>query len=102
MLFMGSKLTTLEETKELTSIFRRLDKNDDGQLDRAELIAGLEQLMSWKARDGLDTEDIPIPMDKAQVEAEVDVILETADFNKSGYIEYSEFVTVSMDKQHLL
>lgn len=45
MLFMGSKLTTVEETKELTTIFRALDKNGDGQLDRKELIEGYQKLM---------------------------------------------------------
>lgn len=60
LLFMGSKvssvglykmsslsfqLTTLEETKELTKIFRSLDVNGDGQLDQKELVQGYEQLM---------------------------------------------------------
>ena len=45
MLFMGSKLTTVEETKELTTIFRALDKNGDGQLDRKELIEGYRKLL---------------------------------------------------------
>lgn len=94
MLFMGSKLTTVEETKELTQIFRVLDKNGDGQLDRKELIEGYKKLMEWKG----DTSEI----DDAQREAEVDQILQSVDFDKNGYIEYSEFVTVCMDKQLLL
>lgn len=103
MLFMGSKLTTIEETKELTSIFRRLDKNGDGQLDRSELVAGYHKLVAWKARDGAEEEEPPlIDMDPSQIEAEVDAILAAVDFDKNGYIEYSEFVTVCMDKQRLL
>lgn len=103
MLFMGSKLTTIDETRELTSIFRRLDKNGDGQLDRSELIAGYTKLVAWKVRDGVEEEEPPlIDMDPSQVEAEVDAILSAVDFDKNGYIEYSEFVTVCMDKQRLL
>lgn len=34
MLYMGSKLTSNEETKELNKIFQKMDKNGDGQLDK--------------------------------------------------------------------
>ncbi|KFG30368.1 calcium-dependent protein kinase CDPK3, partial [Toxoplasma gondii p89] len=95
MLFMGSKLTTLEETKELTQIFRQLDNNGDGQLDRKELIEGYRKLMQWKG-------DTVSDLDSSQIEAEVDHILQSVDFDRNGYIEYSEFVTVCMDKQLLL
>eukprot|EP01057_Protomagalhaensia_wolfi_P006039 Protomagalhaensia_wolfi_Nauph_80__6038@NODE_835_length_1961_cov_19_201873_g628_i0_p2_GENE_NODE_835_length_1961_cov_19_201873_g628_i0NODE_835_length_1961_cov_19_201873_g628_i0_p2_ORF_typecomplete_len220_score55_01EFhand_7/PF13499_6/3_8e03EFhand_7/PF13499_6/1_4e12EFhand_7/PF13499_6/2_6e16EFhand_1/PF00036_32/0_00045EFhand_1/PF00036_32/4_8e05EFhand_1/PF00036_32/6_8e06EFhand_1/PF00036_32/2_5e08EFhand_8/PF13833_6/0_00093EFhand_8/PF13833_6/0_0011EFhand_8/PF13833_6/0_00098EFhand_8/PF13833_6/2_9e09EFhand len=95
LLFMGSKLTTLDETKELTTIFQKLDTNDDGQLDRKELIEGYTQLMKLKKEevDALTQDDIA---------REVDKILESVDFDKNGYIEYSEFVTVAMDKKVLL
>eukprot|EP01053_Blabericola_migrator_P011547 Blabericola_migrator_1__11546@NODE_68_length_15625_cov_137_110426_g61_i0_p4_GENE_NODE_68_length_15625_cov_137_110426_g61_i0NODE_68_length_15625_cov_137_110426_g61_i0_p4_ORF_typecomplete_len563_score127_98Pkinase/PF00069_25/5_1e83Pkinase_Tyr/PF07714_17/8_7e53EFhand_7/PF13499_6/7_6e03EFhand_7/PF13499_6/3_8e12EFhand_7/PF13499_6/7_1e16EFhand_1/PF00036_32/0_0015EFhand_1/PF00036_32/0_00016EFhand_1/PF00036_32/1_1e05EFhand_1/PF00036_32/8_5e08EFhand_6/PF13405_6/0_00032EFhand_6/PF13405_6/3_9EFhand_6/PF134 len=95
LLFMGSKLTTMDETKELTTIFQKLDTNDDGQLDRKELIEGYTQLMKLKKEeaDSLTQDDIA---------REVDKILESVDFDKNGYIEYSEFVTVAMDKKVLL
>ncbi|EUR79057.1 calcium-dependent protein kinase 1 [Plasmodium falciparum 7G8] len=35
------------------------------------------------------------------VEEEVDNILKEVDFDKNGYIEYSEFISVCMDKQIL-
>ncbi|OXB71805.1 UNVERIFIED_CONTAM: hypothetical protein H355_004657, partial [Colinus virginianus] len=54
LLFMGSKLTTLEETKELTQIFRRLDKNGDGQLDRRELIEGYRMLLDVDFEEFVD------------------------------------------------
>ncbi|PHJ15282.1 calcium-dependent protein kinase cdpk3 [Cystoisospora suis] len=95
MLFMGSKLTTLEETKELTQIFRQLDKNGDGQLDRKELIEGYKKLLQWKG-------DTVTELDNTQIQTEVDQILQSVDFDQNGYIEYSEFVTVCMDKQLLL
>lgn len=61
--FMGLKLTTIEESKELTRIFRSLDAiaaqvqtphrslmpvlllSSDGQLNRQELIEGYKKLM---------------------------------------------------------
>ena len=33
-MYMGSKLTTNEETIELNKIFQKMDKNGDGQLDK--------------------------------------------------------------------
>lgn len=95
LLFMGSKLTTLEETKELTQIFRQLDKNGDGQLDRRELIEGYRMLLDWKGETVSD-------LDESQIEAQVDQILQSVDFDQNGYIEYSEFVTVTMDRKLLL
>lgn len=95
LLFIGSKLTTMEETKELTKIFRKLDANGDGQLDRRELIHGYEQMMKIKGEDVSS-------MTKAQVEEQVDRILASVDFDRNGFIEYSEFVTVAMDRRALL
>lgn len=87
-------MTSLEETKELTQIFRKLDTNGtqlrlasigvtgDGQLDRKELIHGYEQLLGVK---GEDTSGYT----QEQTEEEVDKILESVDFDRNGYIEYS-------------
>lgn len=50
ILFIGSKLTTLEERKELTDIFKKLDKNGDGQLDKKELIEGYNILRSVRRK----------------------------------------------------
>ncbi|EZG46771.1 calcium/calmodulin-dependent protein kinase [Gregarina niphandrodes] len=98
LLFMGSKLTTMEETKELLRIFQQLDTNDDGQLDRQELIAGYRELMKLKKGSDEELENLS----DEQIEEEVDNILASVDFDKNGYIEYSEFVTVAMDKKVLL
>ncbi|SBS80526.1 calcium-dependent protein kinase 1, putative [Plasmodium ovale] len=91
ILFIGSKLTTLEERKELTDIFKKLDKNGDGQLDKRELIEGYNILRNFKNELG----------ELKNVEEEVDNILKEVDFDKNGYIEYSEFISVCMDKQIL-
>eukprot|EP01069_Polyplicarium_translucidae_P003475 Polyplicarium_translucidae@DN231_c0_g1_i2.p1 len=95
MLYMGSKLTTVEETTQLTEIFRKLDKNGDGQLDRTELKEGYKLLMKLK---GIDISKV----DEETVEAEVEQVLQTVDFDQNGYLEYSEFVTVAMDRKTLM
>lgn len=41
-------------------------------------------------------------LSQEEIETEVDKILESVDFDKNGFIEYSEFVTVAMDKKVLL
>eukprot|EP01068_Selenidium_serpulae_P009468 Selendium_serpulae@DN5239_c0_g1_i2.p2 len=87
LLFIGSKLTTIEETKELTRIFRQLDRNGDGQLDRSELIQGYDLLLRSRADQG-DIDESCFT-DQAQIELEIDQILESVDFDRNGYIEYS-------------
>ncbi|KAF8821295.1 calcium-dependent protein kinase CDPK3 [Cardiosporidium cionae] len=95
LLYMGSKLTTKEETKELTEIFTKMDKNGDGQLDREELIDGYKQLLQLQGRDVND-------VDETAIEYELDQILESIDFDNNGAIDYSEFLTVAMDRSRLL
>lgn len=98
----------MDETKELTAIFQKLDTNDDGQLDRKELIEGYSQLRDLRG-EGF-TGEVTVE----EIEIEVDKILGSVDFDRNGYIEYSgmiqsgdswrvpEFVTVAMDKKVLL
>lgn len=95
LLYMGSKLTTNDETRKLTEIFHRMDKNGDGQLDRNELIEGYRELLKAKGSD-------ISALNNSQVEYEVDQVLAAVDFDKNGYIEYSEFLTVAMDRKTLL
>lgn len=95
LLYMGSKLTTPEETRDLTNIFAKLDLNGDGQLDRDELISGYKELMRLK---GVDI----TKLDEEAIEHEVDALLASIDFDGNGYLNYSEFVTVCMDRKTLL
>lgn len=95
MLYMGSKLTSNEETQDMSAIFKKIDKNGDGQLDRSELLEGYKELMSMKGED-------VNKLDMNTIEAEVDSVLASVDFDNNGYIEYSEFLTVAMDRKTLL
>ncbi|KAK1443235.1 serine/threonine-protein kinase [Babesia gibsoni] len=94
LLYIGSKLLTKEESAHLTQIFSKMDKNGDGQLDRAELIDGFSEYLRLK---GTPSDDI----DSINVEEQVDQILQGIDFDKNGYIDYSEFLTVAMDRRNL-
>ncbi|EKX74349.1 protein kinase domain containing protein [Theileria equi strain WA] len=94
MLYIGSKLLTRDESKSLTAIFNSMDKNGDGQLDRSELIEGYIEYLRIKGQ-AFET------MDRSSVEEQVDLILQEIDFDNNGYIDYSEFLTVAMDRRTL-
>ncbi|CDI82090.1 CAM kinase, CDPK family TgCDPK1, putative [Eimeria acervulina] len=72
-----------------------MDKNGDGQLDKQELMEGYVELLKLKGED-------VSALDKSAIEYEVEQVLEAVDFDKNGFIEYSEFVTVAMDRKTLL
>lgn len=88
--FIANKLTTMEETNQLTRIFHELDTDGNGRLDRNELIQGYSKLM---AEMGSSSDDI---------EKDVDEILSAVDLDNNGYMDYSEFVVACMDKSMLL
>lgn len=73
MSYIASQLTTKEELKEAEAMFRQLDKDKNGQLSRDELIEGLQGLYG----------DI--------TEQEVDKILQAADTDGSGSIDFAEW-----------
>lgn len=83
--FMVNYLTSQNERANLETLFRSLDKNNDGTLTRAELIEGYKTLYKMT-----DPED------------EVDRLMQEVDSNKSGKVEYSEFLTAAMNKSNLL
>ena len=66
--------------------FQKLDLNHDGMLSREELIAGYEQYFGAAEN----------------VEHEVDKIMEAVDTDRSGSIDYTEFVIATMEKNILL
>jgi len=61
-----------------------MDKNFDGHLDKEELLEGLKKM---------GVEDY---------EEEANRILQSADFDNNGTVEFTEFCTVAMDKRKLL
>ncbi|CAG9316347.1 unnamed protein product [Blepharisma stoltei] len=74
--FIISQFTDIAGEKEYIKIFKSLDTNDDGVINKAELIEGCKILA---------LEDI----------AEVEEILKNCDIDQSGCIEYSEFIVAA-------
>lgn len=82
MIFVINNLTTKEEKKALEDAFSALDLNSDGKLSKDELIQGYRKTMN-----------------AIQAEEEVNRIMEQVDLDKSGFLEYSEFVMATVNKK---
>jgi len=83
--YIVSQLISKEEMQELQAAFKALDTNSDGKLQREELIEGYKKIMG-----------------DAEAEELVDKIMASADTDGSGAIDYSEFVTATMNKKKML
>lgn len=85
-MYLATQEITDQERAKLQKIFMFMDKNADGKLERDELIKGYRALYP----------------SMADVEVQVDKIMNSVDIDKSGYIEYSEFVIALMNKKKLV
>jgi calcium-dependent protein kinase len=74
----------MEEKQQLIIVFKEFDKNGDGVLSREEILEGYKRFMN-----------------DADAEAEVNRIMEQVDIDKSGFIDYTEFVAASVDRKKL-
>jgi calcium-dependent protein kinase len=63
-----------------------MDKDNDSRLSKKELLQVYRDFV----------------LDPAKAEREVDAIMESVDINKSGFIEYTEFVMATVDKKKLM
>jgi calcium-dependent protein kinase len=66
-------------------VFLEFDVNKDGRLSREELLQGYERIMG-----------------SAAAATEVDKIMTSCDVDGSGYVDYSEFLSASMNKKTML
>eukprot|EP01017_Pseudomicrothorax_dubius_P047573 TRINITY_DN8567_c0_g1_i2.p1 TRINITY_DN8567_c0_g1~~TRINITY_DN8567_c0_g1_i2.p1 ORF type:complete len:346 (-),score=67.45 TRINITY_DN8567_c0_g1_i2:161-1198(-) len=83
--FLVSVMATREEKENLLKIFKVLDTNNDGLIDRDELLAGYKNYFK-----------------NAFAEEDIDNIMRTIDANNNGGIDYSEFVSATINRQSLL
>jgi calcium-dependent protein kinase len=83
--FIASQLLTKTEKENLDKIFKALDTNGDGKLSKEEIFEGYEQFFG----KSLDKEGI-------------EKMFDSVDIDKSGFIDYSEFVIASMNEKTLL
>lgn len=83
--YMASQLITKSEKEYLSKVFRALDANNDGRLSKDEILNGWEK-------------EVGKPISKE----EVDAIYDQVDIDKSGEIDYSEFIIATINTQNLL
>ena len=83
--YIVNNLLSKEEKNDLLELFQQFDLNGDGVLTKQEILNGYKQLM---------------PFDDA--EKEVERIMNEVDIDKSGTIDYNEFVLATINKQKLL
>ena len=78
-----------QENKELKKIFKKLDINGDGRLTYKELKDGFSRLDPNERIAGI-------------TEADLNRIIEDVDQDMNGYIEYEEFLRVTVNKRHII
>ena len=76
-------MLTNQEESQLGSLFKLLDVNGDGRLSKEELTEACSKIGSINIE-------------------EIEAIFENIDIDKSGFIDYSEFLAVSMTWNHVL
>ncbi len=82
---MTTHLVSQEETKELMKTFDAMDINKDGRLSRQEILAGYTVVYG---------------ADLAEVETQR--IMEVADIDGNGTIDYTEFINATLDKNKVM
>ena len=82
--FICSQIMTIHETKDLREIFKIIDLNGDGKLSKEEIIKGFEAYKGSKAKS-----------------KSINRIMEEVDTNRSGFIDYNEFIKASVSENCL-
>lgn len=82
--YIVSHLATKTDTKDLAETFKKLDVNHDGKLSLQELLDGLKVVMPEMSED------------------EAKALFEAADSDKSGYIDYNEWIAATINKKKII
>uniref|UniRef100_A0A7S3NBH0 Calcium-dependent protein kinase 1 n=1 Tax=Euplotes harpa TaxID=151035 RepID=A0A7S3NBH0_9SPIT len=80
--YIGSQLISKSEKERLGKIFKQLDANGDGKLSKEEIHDGYEEHFG-----------------KLLNEDELDRLFDEVDTDKSGFIDYSEFIVATMSSK---
>ena len=82
---MASHLTSKDEKKDLEKIFRSMDKDGNGTLDREEVLQGYEEHFGVQI-----------------TEEQVDAMFKAVDLDGNNCIYYTEFVMATMNEKDLI
>jgi calcium-dependent protein kinase len=85
MAFMASHLTSQQEKKDLEKIFKSMDIDGNGTLDREEVLQGYEEHFGVSI-----------------TEETVDAMFKAVDLDGNECIDYSEFVMATMHEKDLV
>lgn len=85
MAFIASHLTSKDEKRDLEKIFKSMDKDGNGSLDRQEVLCGYEEHFG-----------VPI------TEEMVDAMFAAVDLDGNECIDYTEFVMATMNEKDLV
>lgn len=85
MAFIASHLTSKEEKKDLEKIFKLMDKDGNGTLDKQEVMLGYEEHFGIQMTD-----------------EQVDAMFTAVDIDGNGAIDYTEFVMATMNERDLI
>ncbi|CAK81360.1 unnamed protein product (macronuclear) [Paramecium tetraurelia] len=92
MQFISTNLMTNEEKEVLLQEFRKIDKDGNGQINKEDLILGKHKIIIVYMQQYNDI----------KANQMVDQIFEKLDTNKSGIVDYTEFITAAVDEEKLL
>ena len=85
MAFIASHLTNKEEKKDLEKIFKLMDKDGNGTLDKQEVMQGYEEHFGVQMTD-----------------EQIDNMFRAVDIDGNGSIDYTEFVMATMNERELI
>merc|ERR1719453_1017300 len=83
--FIASQLLSKQEKEQIDKVFRAMDLNGDGKLQKNEIKQGYAQYFGRELKD-----------------EEIDEMFAKVDSDNSGEIEYSEFVVATLNEKNLL
>lgn len=83
--YIVNNLLSKEEKNDMLELFQNFDENGDGVLTKEEILNGYKTIMPFE-----------------DAEKEVERIMNEVDIDKSGTIDYNEFVLAAINKQKLL
>mmetsp|Transcript_24707 Transcript_24707/g.24396 ORF Transcript_24707/g.24396 Transcript_24707/m.24396 type:complete len:112 (+) Transcript_24707:287-622(+) len=78
LFYISSQLVSYKETQSLAKSFKQLDVNNDGRLSKEEIINGFNQI------------EIKLPI-------QIEELMERCDIDGNGFIDYNEFITVTLN-----